>query len=65
VLQILHEQKFRPYHISLHQELYGTDFLNCIKFCQLAQQNLQANNSFFATVLFTDEASVNLYIMHY
>ncbi|KYN04951.1 hypothetical protein ALC62_04167 [Cyphomyrmex costatus] len=41
VLRILHSNKFHPFHISLHQELHGNDFQNCIQFCEWALQRLQ------------------------
>jgi hypothetical protein len=33
---ILKHCKFHPYHVSLHQELHGNDFQNCVQFCQWA-----------------------------
>lgn len=55
VLRILHRYKFHPYHLSLHQELHEMDFVNRVRFCQWAQQQIRNNESFFDTVLFTDE----------
>ena len=33
VLRILRQHKFHPYHMSLHQDLYGNDFLKRVNFC--------------------------------
>lgn len=71
VCRILHRHRFHPFHISLHQELYGNDFQSRIAFCQFALQQLQGNPVFLSNILFTDEASftnhgnVNLRNMHY
>ena len=70
VLRILHRHKFHPYHLSLHQELHGTDFVNRVRFCEWAQQQIRNNESFVDNILFTDEANftnhgnVNLRNMH-
>ena len=40
VLRILHQHKFHPYHISLHQNLYGNDFNNRVNFCNWSRQKL-------------------------
>lgn len=34
VLRIWHRHKFHPYHVSLHQELHGNDFMNRVEFCR-------------------------------
>lgn len=68
VLRILKRHKLHPYHIALHQELYGEDFHNRVAFCQWAQQQIP---NFFKYVLFTDECTfkntghVNKHNMHY
>lgn len=70
ILRILHRHKFHPYHVSLHQELHGNDFMNRVAFCRWAIRQIQNNESFLNTVLFTDEATftnhgnVNLHNMH-
>ena len=33
VLRILHQHKFHSYRMSLHQDLYGNDFLKRVNFC--------------------------------
>ena len=33
VLRILHQLKFHPYRMSLHQDLHGNDFLKRVNFC--------------------------------
>lgn len=38
VIRILKQQKFHPYHISMHQGLHGIDdFEHRLKFCEWAQ----------------------------
>lgn len=71
VLRIMRDHKFRPYHMSLHQELHGNDFQNRIAFCQWAQGRIRQNHDFFLNVLLTDESTftnhgqVNRHNMHY
>ncbi|EFN88025.1 hypothetical protein EAI_06541, partial [Harpegnathos saltator] len=33
VCKILKRHKYRPYHVSMHQELHGDDFHNQVTFC--------------------------------
>ena len=33
VLRILHQHKFHPYRMSLHQDSYSNDFLKRVNFC--------------------------------
>ncbi|KZC12711.1 hypothetical protein WN55_04805 [Dufourea novaeangliae] len=71
VLRILVRHKFHPYHITLYEELYGTDFMNRVAFCQWALNKIQFDETFFSSILFTDEATftnhgnLNLHNMHY
>jgi len=71
ILRILAKYKFHSYHICLHQELHGTDFVNHVTFCQWIQHQMHINNEFYSLILFTDEASftnydlVNLHNTHY
>ncbi|KZC14298.1 hypothetical protein WN55_06875, partial [Dufourea novaeangliae] len=71
VLQILHFKKFHAFHVSLHQELHGNDFQNCVNFCEWGLQKLQSDELFLTKVLFTDEATftncgqVNRHSMYY
>ncbi|KAK2578394.1 hypothetical protein KPH14_012645 [Odynerus spinipes] len=71
VVRKLQAEKFHPFHLSLHQELHGTDFENRVNFCQWGLRQLTDNSAFFNKVLFTDEASftnqgrINLRNMHY
>ena len=71
VLRILHRNKFHAYHISLHQELHGQDFVNRIRFCEWVLAQLAENLSLLSHVLFTDEAEftnhgqLNKHNMHY
>lgn len=71
ILRILKVQKFHPYHIHLNQELHGDDFQNRMAFCTWARNQIELNNDFFMSVLFTDESSftnrgmVNRHNMHY
>lgn len=57
VVTILHMYKFHPYHITLHQELYGQDFENRVTFCNWVTGQMQGNNRFLKNVVFSDEAS--------
>ncbi|CAK9801642.1 hypothetical protein ANTPLA_LOCUS2883 [Anthophora plagiata] len=71
IIRILHEQKFHPYHVSLHQDLHGRDFENRLNLCQWGLQQYENDELFFERMLFTDEASftnhgqLNLRNMHY
>ncbi|KZC06777.1 hypothetical protein WN55_07550 [Dufourea novaeangliae] len=71
VIRVLRRHKYHPYHISLHQELTGTDFMNRIEFCRWTQLQIQRNNSFINWILFSDEATftnygnINLHNMHF
>ena len=65
VLRILHQHKFHPYRMSLHQDLYGNYFCNWIR------RKMRTDVSFLSHVLFSDEANfentgnVNRHNMHY
>lgn len=59
IITILHRYKFHPYHITLHQELYGHDFENRINFCTWISTKMRENNHFLRNVIFSDEASFN------
>ena len=68
---ILHQHKFYPYRMSLHQDLYGNDFLKRINFCNWIRRKMRTDVSFLSNVLFCDEANfantvnVNRHNMHY
>ena len=57
VLRILHQHKFHPCRMSLHQDLYGNDFLKRVNFCNLIHRGMRTDVSFFSHVLFSDEAN--------
>lgn len=57
VLKILHRYNFHPYHISIHQELYGQDFRKRVTFCNWLRQKIQENTDFLSRVIFSDEAT--------
>ena len=57
VLKILHQHKFHPYRMSLHQDLYGNDFLKRINFCNWIRRKMRTDVSFLSHVLFSDEAN--------
>lgn len=57
VLTILKKHNFHPYHLSLHQELYGLDFQNRITFCNWLRLAVRENNVFLSKIIFSDEAS--------
>uniref|UniRef100_A0A8D8XFP3 Transposase n=1 Tax=Cacopsylla melanoneura TaxID=428564 RepID=A0A8D8XFP3_9HEMI len=71
IMKMLHQDKFHPYHVSLHQELHGDDFRNRIDFCQRMLQHIQRDPLFTKKVLFSDEATfkntgnVNKHNLHY
>lgn len=57
VLTILRKHNFHPYHITLHQELYGQDFQNRITFCNWLRLAVHENNAFLRKIVFSDEAT--------
>ena len=71
LLLILHQHKFHPYRMSLHQDLYGNDFLKRVNFCNWIRRKMRTDVSFLSHVLFFDEANfkntgnVNRHNMHY
>ena len=71
ILRILHQDKFHPYRMSLHQDLYGNDFLTRVNYCNWIRRKMRTDVSFLSHVLFSDEANfansgnVNRHNMHY
>ena len=71
VLRILHQDKFHPYRMSLHQDLYGNDFPKRVNFCNCIRGKMRTDVSSLSHVLFSDEANfantgnVNRHHMHY
>ena len=71
VLRILHQHKFHPCRMSLHQDLYGNDFLKLVNFCNLIRRKMRKDVSFLSHVLFSDEANpentgnMNRHNIHY
>ena len=71
VLRILHQHKFHPYRMSLHQDMYGNDFLKRVNFCNWIRRKMRTDISFLSHVLFSDDANfantgnVNRHNMHY
>ena len=57
VLRILHQHKFHPYRMSLHQDWYGNDFLKCVNFCNWIRRKMCTDVSFLSHVIFSDEAN--------
>ena len=57
--------------MSLHQDLYGNDFLKRVNFCNWIRRKMLTGVSFLSHVLFSDEANfantgnVNMHNMHY
>ena len=51
------QQKFHPYRMSLHQDLYGNDFLKRVNFCNWIRIKMRTDVSFLSHVLFSDEAN--------
>ena len=70
VLRILHQHKFHPYRMSLHQDLYGNNFLKRFNFCNWIRKQMRTDVSFLSHVLFADKANfantgnVNRHNMH-
>lgn len=71
VNRILKVNKFHPFHIELHQDLYGDDFQNRVTFCNILNEKINQNQNFLENILFSDEAIfksnavVNRHNMHY
>ena len=71
VLRILHQHKFHPYRMPLHQDLYGNDFLKRVNFCNWIRRKMDTNVSFLCHELFSDKVNfantgkVNRHNMHY
>lgn len=71
VCRILRKHKYHPFHIQMHQNLYGTDFQKRLDFCLWALERVGEENNFFDFVLFTDESTfhnnglVNRHNFHY
>ena len=70
-LRILHQYKFYPYRMSLHQDLYANDFLKRVNFFNWIRSKMHTDVSFLSHVLFSDEANfantgnLNRHNMHY
>ena len=52
VLRILHQHKFHPYHMSLHQDLYGNGFLKRVNFCNWISRKMRKDVSFLVMCFF-------------
>ena len=71
VIRILHQHKFHLYSMSLHQDLYGNDFLKRVNFCNCIRRKMRTDVSFLSHVLYSDEVNfantgyVNRHNMHY
>ena len=71
VIKVLHQHKFHSYRMSLHQDLYGNDFLKRVNFCNWIRRKMCTDFSFLSHVLFSDEGNfantgnVNRHNIHY
>ena len=71
VLRISHQHKLHPYRMSLHQDLYGSDFLKRVNVCKWIRRKMRADALFLSYMLFSDEynfantGNVNRHNMHY
>lgn len=71
IRRILRQNKYHPYHVCLHQNLFGNDFQNRITFCTWLRERVINDCSFLSLILFTDEATfcntgqVNRHNLHY
>ena len=43
VLRILHQHKFHPYRMPLHQDLYGNDILKRVNFCNWIRRKMRTD----------------------
>ena len=57
VLYTSAESKHFVYRMSLHQDLYGNDFLKRVNFCNWIRRKMRTDVSFLSYVLFSDEAN--------
>lgn len=57
--RFLRNNKFHPYHITLHQELNDNDHRRRLRFCQWARRQMNQDPNFFSYVMFSDEANFN------
>ena len=62
VLRILHQHKFHLYRMSLHQDLYGNDFLKRVNFCNWIRRKIMC---FSDEASFANTGNVNRHNMHY
>ena len=46
LLRILNQHQFHPYRMSLHQDLYGNDFLKRVNFCNWISRKMRTDVSF-------------------
>lgn len=71
ISRILRNNRMHPYHISLHQELTGNDFIQRVNFYNWMQEKLAQDDTFLSKIFFSDEATfnnigvVNRHNMHY
>lgn len=61
VHNILKANKMKPYRIHLLQQLSEDDFDRRLQFCEDVMQRIDNNNQFCSNILFSDEASFELY----
>ena len=57
VSRILHQHKFHPYFMSLHQDLHGNDFLKRANFCNWICRKMRTDVLCLNHVLFSDETN--------
>lgn len=55
--RILKSHNYHPYHIQMHQNLYGTDFEQRLQFCLWFLEKSGTDENFFDKILFTDEST--------
>lgn len=71
VRRIIKNHHYHPYHIQMHQNLYGTDFDRRLEFCLWFLEKAGEDEFFFDKILFTDESTfhnnglVNRHNFHY
>ena len=58
LLRILHQHKFLPYRMSLHQDLYGNDFLKRVNFCNWICRKMRIDVSLLVMCYFLMKLTV-------
>lgn len=60
VLKVLHKSGFKPYKLTLHQELNEDDFDRRLEFCETMMNKLDLKQILLNNIVFSDEATFML-----